>query len=188
MTIIAWTLFETAIGGCGMAWSKRGVVGVQLPERRDLETRARLTGRFALVREALPPPRLQRAIEQIGAHLRGEASDLSAIALDMDGVPSFHRRVYEITRGIPSGMTLTYGDVAARLGRRSAARAVGQALGRNPFAIVVPCHRVLAAGGKPGGFSANGGIETKLRLLAIEGVTTKDGLAPPPGRMAGRAL
>src|SRR5207247_4929923 len=99
----------------------------------------------------------------------GEASDLSAVALDMERVSPFHRRVYQVARTIPPGATLSYGDIAAHLGARGLARAVGQALGRNPFAIVVPCHRVLAAGGKAGGFSANGGIATKLRLLGIEG-------------------
>src|SRR5207245_8475160 len=98
-----------------------------------------------------------------------EARDLSVIVLDMERVSPFHRRVYEAARAIPAGATLSYGDVATRLGAPGAARAVGQALGRNPFAIVVPCHRVLAAGGKVGGFSANGGITAKLRLLSIEG-------------------
>ena len=83
-------------------------------------------------------------------------------------MPPFHRRVYEVTRTIAPGVTRSYGEIAARLGAPRSARAVGQALGRNPFAILVPCHRVLAAGGKPGGFSANGGVATKLRLLAIE--------------------
>src|SRR4029079_6784817 len=97
-----------------------------------------------------------------------EAAELSAIALDMAQVPPFHRRVYEVARTIPPGATLSYGEIATRLGVPGSARAVGQALGRNPFAIVVPCHRVLAAGGKMGGFSANGGIGTKLRMLSIE--------------------
>ena len=87
----------------------------------------------------------------------------------MDGVPEFHRRVYEAARAIPPGNTLSYGDIAKRVGAPGAARAVGQALGRNPFPIVVPCHRVLAAGGKIGGFSAQGGVATKRRMLAIEG-------------------
>ena len=112
---------------------------------------------------------MQRALDGIVALLRGEASDLSAVALDMERVPPFHRRVYEAARTIPPGATLSYGEIAARLGAPGSARAVGQALGRNPFAIVVPCHRVLAAGGKVGGFSANGGVTTKLRLLSIEG-------------------
>ena len=94
----------------------------------------------------------------------------------MEGIPPFHRRVYEVTRTIPRGETLSYGDVAAEVGSPGAARAVGQALGRNPFAIVVPCHRVLAAGGKVGGFSATGGVGTKLRILDLEG-TELDGVA-----------
>jgi len=164
-----FALFETAIGTCGIAWGGRGLVGVQLPEPSADETRARMERRHPGGSETSPPPDVQRAIDAIAAHLRGEEADLSIIDLDMNGVPEFHRRVYEIAREIPSGETLSYGEVATRLGEPSAAREVGQALGRNPFPIVVPCHRVLAAGGKTGGFSAPGGIATKLRLLAIEG-------------------
>ena len=138
----------------------------------DRPTRARLRRRFPDAREASPPSPVQRAIEGIVALLRGEAIDLSAVALDMDGVPPFERRVYEVARTIPAGATLAYGDIAARLGAPGEARAVGEALGQNPFPLVVPCHRVLAAGGKVGGFSANGGIATKLRLLSIEGART----------------
>jgi O-6-methylguanine DNA methyltransferase len=169
MSTGGFTLFDTPIGRCGIAWGERGVVGVQLPEAREPATRARLLARFPEASEAPPPPAVQRALDGIVALLRGEASDLSAIALDMAALPPFHRRVYEAARAIPPGATLSYGEIAARLGTPGAARAVGQALGRNPFAIVVPCHRVLAAGGKLGGFSANGGIATKLRLLTIEG-------------------
>jgi methylated-DNA-[protein]-cysteine S-methyltransferase len=165
-----FTLFDTAIGRCGIAWSERGVGGVQLPEAGEPETRARMLHRFPAAGEAMPPPEVRRAVDRIVALLRGEPSDLSNIVLDMEGVSPFHRRVYEVARTIPPGKTLSYGDIAARLDARGAARAVGQALGRNPFAIVVPCHRVLAAGGKVGGFSAQGGIATKLRMLAIEGV------------------
>lgn len=161
-------LFDTAVGRCALAWSERGVAGVQLPEKSEAETFARMRKRFPDLREASPPPHVQRAVERIVVLLRGEASDLSGISLDMDGVPPFSRRVYEVARTIPSGETVSYGEIAARLGAPGSARAVGQALGRNPFAIVVPCHRVLAAGGKVGGFSANGGVTTKLRLLSIE--------------------
>jgi len=170
MTAHGFTLFDTSIGRCGIAWGERGVCGVQLPEAGEPETRARMLHRFPTAGEAAPPPEVQRAVDRIVALLHGEASDLSDIALDMDGVPAFHRRVYEVARAIPPGKTLSYGDIAARLDARGAARAVGQALGRNPFPIVVPCHRVLAAGGKIGGFSAQGGIATKLSMLAIEGV------------------
>jgi methylated-DNA-[protein]-cysteine S-methyltransferase len=169
MTTHGFALFDTPIGRCGIAWGERGIVGVQLPEGRDGETRARVIQRFPAALEVAPPPDVQRALESIVALLRGEASDLSAVSLDMDHVPPFHRRVYEVARTIAPGATLSYGDIASRLGSRGASRAVGQALGRNPFAIVVPCHRVLTAAGKLGGFSANGGITTKLRLLSIEG-------------------
>jgi methylated-DNA-[protein]-cysteine S-methyltransferase len=169
MAAYGFRLFDTPVGACGIAWGGRGVVAVQLPEARELETRARLLERVPDAREVPPPPEVQCALDGIVALLRGEASDLSAVALDMERVPPFHRRVYEIARTIPPGATLSYGDIARRLGAPGSARAVGQALGRNPFAIVVPCHRVLAAGGKLGGFSAKGGVATKLRLLSIEG-------------------
>jgi len=168
----SFTLFETGIGSCGIAWGERGVIAVQLPEASAERTRARLQRRYPDAREAPPPTDVSRAIEGIVALLRGEARDLSGIALDMERVAEFDRRVYEIARNIPAGETLSYGEIAARLGGRELARDVGQALGRNPFPIIVPCHRVLAAGGKAGGFSANGGVTTKLRLLTIERART----------------
>jgi O-6-methylguanine DNA methyltransferase len=177
MTAIGFALFETAIGKCGIAWGECGVAGVQLPEAGEEETRARLLHRFPAAGETAPPHDVQRAVDDIVALLRGEARNLSAIALDMEGVPEFHRRVYDAARTIPPGETLTYGDIARQVGAAGAARAVGQALGRNPFPIVVPCHRVLAAGGKIGGFSAQGGVETKQRMLAIEGARL-NGAAP----------
>jgi methylated-DNA-[protein]-cysteine S-methyltransferase len=169
MSVRGLAFFDTAIGRCGIAWSGQGIVGVQLPERSDRQTRARLLRRFSDMQEAQPPSHVQGAIDGIVALLEGQPSDLSAIALDMDGVLPFHRRVYELARTIAPGGTRSYGDIAAGLGEPGEARAVGEALGRNPFPIIVPCHRVLAAGGKVGGFSANGGIATKLRLLSIEG-------------------
>jgi methylated-DNA-[protein]-cysteine S-methyltransferase len=168
MTVF-FTLFDTAIGGCAIAWGARGIACVQLPEANDLTTRARVLQRFPRAREAAPPSEVERARDSIVAYLRGEPGDLSSIPLDMDLVPPFHRRVYEAARSIPQGTTITYGALAARAGAAGSARAVGQALARNPFAIIVPCHRVVAAGGRIGGFSANGGIATKSRLLAIEG-------------------
>ena len=169
MTASGFTLFDTAIGRCGIAWGERGVAGVQLPEAGESETRARMLHRFPAAGEASPPPEVEQAVERIVALLRGDATDLSSIPLDMESVPEFHRRVYEAARIIPPGQTLSYGDIAKRLGGVELSRDVGQALGRNPCPIVVPCHRVLAAGGKPGGFSANGGVTTKLKMLAIEG-------------------
>jgi methylated-DNA-[protein]-cysteine S-methyltransferase len=164
-----FTLFETDIGQCAIAWGAGGVVGVQLPERSVNATRARMLRRFPGAQEAPPPPAIRHAIDDIAALLRGEARNLSAIALDMDRVPPFHQLVYAVARAIPPGTTLSYGEIAARLGDRSVARDVGEAMGQNPFPLIVPCHRVVAAGGRVGGFSAAGGITTKLRLLDIEG-------------------
>ena len=164
-----FALFETAIGSCGIAWNGNVVAGVQLPESRAAATRARLRQRFPSACETAPPATVRRTVEDIRALLDGDRRDLTGVALDMNGVPDFHRRVYEAARAVPPGATISYGEIAARIGAPGSARAVGQALGRNPFAVIVPCHRVLAANGRVGGFSANGGAATKLRLLAIEG-------------------
>lgn len=118
---------------------------------------------------------------------RGEAADLSAAVLDMDGIAPFHRRVYEAARTVPPGVTVSYGALAERTGAPGAARAVGQALAKNPFALVVPCHRVLGATGKLGGFSAHGGLATKRRLLAIEGAAAGREPVPSKGRKRRRS-
>lgn len=167
-TELPFAMFDTAIGRCGVAWSERGIAAVQLPQPDETQTRKRLAQRGATW-EAEPPPMVAAAIAEMIALLEGERRDLAAIAVDLEGVPAFNRNVYAIARGIPPGSTLTYGDIAKRLGGVELSRDVGQALGHNPCPIVVPCHRVLAAGGKPGGFSANGGVKTKLRMLEIEG-------------------
>ncbi len=164
-----FALFDTALGGCGIAWGDRGLVGVQLPEGDDARTRARMRRDFPGAPEAPPPPRVGAAIARIRGLLDGVPDDLRDIELDMRAVSPFECRVYGLVRAIVPGRTLTYGEVASLLGEPGAARAVGRALGRNPFAPVVPCHRVLAAAGRSGGFSARGGVATKLRLLRIEG-------------------
>ncbi len=169
MSDFCFALFDTAIGACGIVWSARGVAGVQLPEKDVGATRARLLRRHPDAKEAAPHPDVQRAIDGIVALLVGERRDLSPITIDDDGVSEFNRRVYAIAREIPPGATMTYGEIAERLGDKTLARAVGQAMGENPTPIIMPCHRVLAAGGKTGGFSAAGGVVTKLRLLTIEG-------------------
>ena len=174
MTTPGYCLFDTAIGACAVAWGERGLKGVQLPEADAAKTRARMTRRFPDIVEAAPPAAVRDAIAAIAALVGGEGRDLSAIPLDMDDIAAFPRGVYEVARTIRPGQTLTYGEIATRLGDPLQARAVGEALGRNPFAIVVPCHRVLAAGGRLGGFSANGGVVTKLRLLEIEGARIGD--------------
>jgi methylated-DNA-[protein]-cysteine S-methyltransferase len=165
----AYALFDTALGRCAIAWGPRGIVGVELPGSDDRSTRRRIARSLPGATEAAPPEDMARAIDEIVALFEGEPRDLSEVVLDMDGVPEFNRRVYEVARTVPPGETITYGDIAARIGERGAAQAVGRALGSNPFPIVVPCHRVVAADGSLRGFSAPGGIETKRRMLAIEG-------------------
>ena len=165
---IEFALFDTAIGCCGIAWSPCGITAVRLPEGSAAASRQRLGRRFPGAREAAPPPAAQRVIDGIVALLDGQPRALDDVTLDMEGVPEFNRKVYEIARGIRWGATLSYGEIARRLGDPAAARDVGQALGQNPFAIVVPCHRVVAAGGKLGGFSVRGGASTKRRLLSVE--------------------
>lgn len=172
MPTLAYALFPTPLGACAIAWSEQALTYVNLPEQDEAATRARLTRRFPHCAEGVPPPFVQEAVAAITALLQGqpgEPRDLGHLVLDMTGVPPFHQRVYALTRQIPPGQTLTYGEIARQLGEPGAARAVGQALGANPFAPVVPCHRVLAARGQAGGFSAHGGAATKLRLLQIEG-------------------
>jgi len=169
-----FALLETAIGCCAIVWSERGVAGVQLPEENERATSTHVVKRFAAAQEAPPPAEIRQAIDGIVALLRGEPIDLTGVTIDNENVPVFNARVYAVARTIPPGQTMTYGEIAERLGDRLLARAVGTALGQNPCPIIMPCHRVLAAGGKTssfktGGFSAPGGVVTKLRLLTIEG-------------------
>ena len=165
----AYTIFDTAIGRCGIAWGHAGIVGVQLPEAREIETRKRLFKLYPDAREMRPPPNAEAAIEGIVALLRGEMGDFSDVTLDMDGIHVFDQRVYQITCRIPRGETLTYNELAVRMGAPSAVRSVAQAILRNPFVIIVPCHRVLEAGGYADKISAHGGLIYKRRLLSIEG-------------------
>lgn len=161
-------VFDTALGPCGVVWSAAGIVGVQFPEATLDRIRARLGSRFPGTPEAEPPPAVAAAIEGVRSLLAGDATDLRSVELDLAAIPDFDRRVYEVTRAIPPGATRTYGEVAASMGAPGEAREVGRALGDNPIPIIVPCHRVTAAGGKLGGFSARGGVATKRRLLGVE--------------------
>lgn len=182
MAAAGWTLFDTAIGRCGIGWNADGLTCVQLPGAGDGRMAARLAARSSAAR-AEPPTTVRQSVELIAASLAGQPADLAGIALDRGGIPAFELSVYDLARAIPWGKTTTYGEIAARLGDRALARDVGRALGRNPWPIVVPCHRVLAAGGMPGGFSAPGGTATKLRLLTIEGALDQPDLfAMPTGR------
>jgi methylated-DNA-[protein]-cysteine S-methyltransferase len=164
-----YTVFDTAVGRCGIAWGELGVLGVQLPEAREIETRRRLYKLFPDARELRPPAEILGAIDGIAALLRGKAADFSEVRLDMTDVRPFDARVYDFTRTIPRGETLTYGEVAARLKASGATHSVAQALSRNPFMLLVPCHRVLEAGGYADRISPNGGSISKRRLLSIEG-------------------
>lgn len=168
-TSTGYAVFDTGIGPCGIAWNGETIAGTQLPEADERATRARMQKRFPSATETAPPESLSPAIEAIRALLRGEPYDVSELKLDMTSVSDLDREVYEIARDIPPGMTLSYGDIAARLGDKTLSRAVGQALGKNPFAPIIPCHRVLSADGKMHGFSATGGTAMKLRMLRNEG-------------------
>jgi len=166
----AFHIFETALGHAGLAWGDKGLIGCHLPERQAESVRSRMRKRFPEAAETdAPPPEIESAMAEIRRLLEGEKPMLTEVEIDAARVPEFNRRVYEIARAIPPGETLTYGEIAVKLGDKLLARDVGQALGANPWPIVVPCHRVTAAGGKLGGFSAPGGAQTKLRLLTIEG-------------------
>ena len=168
ITGLGFALFDTSIGCCGIVWNGRGIAGVQLPETDRDAVRGRLLRRFPGACEAVPPADVQRVIDDIVALLNGEPKDLGYAKIDTAALSDFQRRVYDVARTIAPGATLSYGEIAERLGDRRFAREVGEALGQNPFPIVIPCHRVLAAGGKMGGFSARGDVRTKLRLLSIE--------------------
>jgi methylated-DNA-[protein]-cysteine S-methyltransferase len=175
-----YALFDTAVGTCGVAWGPGGLTSVALPE----PSRDALVGRLGAsgLTEAAPPPAVAAAIDRMRRHLAGEPQDLGDVPLDCAGVPPFHRRVYDAVRGIEPGQTRSYGEIASLLGSPGAARAVGQAMAKNRFPIVVPCHRVLAGGGKPGGFSAAGGLDTKARLLSIEGCAGYPARTTPSAR------
>jgi methylated-DNA-[protein]-cysteine S-methyltransferase len=165
----AYTIFDTGIGRCGIAWGEAGVVGVQLPEAREIETRKRLYRLYPDARETRPPANVELAIEGIVTLLRGESGDFSNVTLDMSGIHGFNQRVYQITRAIPRGETRTYREIATRLGASGATHSVAQAIARNPFVIIVPCHRVLEADGHADKMSPHGGVISRRRLLSIEG-------------------
>jgi len=164
-------VFATAVGPCGIVWRADDdvIVGVHLPEVDAATTARRMRRRFPTATTAPPSAAVAIVIERIRGLLGGGGDDLADVAVDLEPMGEFERSVYAVARAVPPGSTLTYGEVATRLGSPGLARAVGQALGRNPVPIIVPCHRVLAAGGAMGGFSANGGVDTKRRLLFIEG-------------------
>lgn len=177
-----YTLFDSALGRCAVSWNSHGLTAVRLPELSDALTRANLLARQPGLTEATCggpgaawPDFVEQAVSAMQAHLAGDARDLRQVPLDWRGLRDFESRVYLATRALDPGQTCTYGEMAHALGEPAALRAVGQALGHNPWPLVVPCHRVLAAGGRLGGFSAPGGNETKRRLLVLEaGMVKRD--------------
>jgi methylated-DNA-[protein]-cysteine S-methyltransferase len=176
-------LFDTALGRCGVAWSARGLVGVQLPEKDSSATERRLAAKTGSAGAAEPPPAMVAMIDDIRRYLAGEPVDFSAVPLDLERCDEFRRKVYDALRQVAFGHTVTYADLARMAGAATweGARDVGEAMGRNPVPIVIPCHRCLAAGGKLGGFSAYGGAATKRKLLALEGVHLDGGEPRLPG-------
>ena len=164
----AFTTFGTAIGDCAIAWNRVGLVAAWLPETSAARLRGRVAKRLPGASEAVPENAIAAWVGAITALLRGERTDLRDIPIDDSLLDAFDRRVYAAARTIAPGRVVTYADLAARVGGDATARAVGQSLGRNPFPIVVPCHRIVAASGELGGFSAPGGTTTKRRLLTIE--------------------
>ena len=165
-------IFDTGLGRCGIAWGDHGILGIQLPEAREIETRRRLFQLYPDARELRAPENVAIVIEGIATLLRGGEADLSDVALDMTGVPAFNQRVYQVVRSIPRGEARTYGEVASALRASGAVYSVAQAISRNPFMIIVPCHRVLEEGRYADKISPNGGAISKRRLLSLEGTRT----------------
>jgi methylated-DNA-[protein]-cysteine S-methyltransferase len=165
---LQFSVFETQVGFCGVLWSQRGLRAVLLPEVGVKELRLAILARYPHAAESAPPQVMKRVIARLVSLLESGQGNFDEVELDLEGVTDFQKRVYEEARRIPPGATCSYGELAQRLGKPGAARAVGMALGRNPLPLLIPCHRVLAAGGALGGFTAHGGVALKKRLLVIE--------------------
>jgi methylated-DNA-[protein]-cysteine S-methyltransferase len=164
-------VFETAAGFCGIAWSPAGITRFQLPATGAVAAERLLRRRVPDAEPGPPPPAVAEAVAAVRRYFDGEATDLSGIRLDLGNQEPFFVRIYDAARRIGWGETTTYGALARALGAGpEAARDVGQAMARNPVALLIPCHRVLAAGNRIGGFSAPGGARTKQRMLELEGV------------------
>ena len=167
-------LFATPIGTCGLGWTVRGVDRIELPAPDEASLHAALLRRTADrdgEREfRSPPPAVRAVMRRLGRHLKGRSDDFTDVALDLGATSPFARRVYRALRRVPPGKTTTYAALARKAGQPGAARAVGRAVGANPLPLLVPCHRVIRADGKLGGFTAAGGARLKARILYAEGV------------------
>lgn len=185
MQPLAYCLFDTPLGECGLAWRVSGaannqpaVIAFQLPEAKPEITESKLAEYCGVNHVSSPTPEIATLIGKVCRHFAGQLQDFQDIALDLTGSGTFAQQVYTYVRKIPAGQTRTYGEVARAVQRAASARAVGQALGRNPITLLIPCHRILGAGGKLTGFSAHGGVGMKLRLLALEGVVLTPNRTP----------
>jgi methylated-DNA-[protein]-cysteine S-methyltransferase len=166
-----YLIFETASGFCGIAWSDVGITRFQLPVRSAEATERNLLRRLPGAEPGKPTPQVLQAVAAVKRYFDGEKIDFSDFQLDLDGQDGFFKQTYAAARRVGWGQTTTYGTLAKELGLApEAARDVGQAMAKNPVPLIIPCHRVLAAGGKVGGFSAPGGSGAKIRLLELEGV------------------
>lgn len=165
----SYAFFDSGLGRCGIVWSDAGIVGVHLPEAREIDTRRRLFRLYPEAREQRPPPQVQVAIEGIVALLRGRDTDLLDVVLDMSGIPLFSQRVYEFARTIPRGETRTYPEVAWLMRREGTEHSIARTIAKNPFMIIVPCHRVLEVGHYADQISPYGGAISKRHLLSLEG-------------------
>jgi methylated-DNA-[protein]-cysteine S-methyltransferase len=180
-----YAIFETSGGCCGIAWSDVGIARFQLPARTAEATERQLLRRLPDAEPGTPTPEALEVIAAVQRYFQGEKVDFSEVRLDLEDQDGFFKRIYLALRAIRWGDTTTYGALAKELGAGpEAARDVGQAMANNPVPLIVPCHRVLAAGGKVGGFSAPGGSATKLRMLELEGVH----VGPPPPAQRSLAL
>ncbi len=177
-------VFETAAGFCAIVWSDAGVTHFILPGRSSAAETS-LRRRAPGAEPSAPPPEVAKAIAEARRYFAGEAADFSSVPLDLRHADPFFAQIYDALRRVGWGRTTTYGALAAVVGAsREAARDVGEAMAKNPMPLLIPCHRVLAAGGKLGGFSAPGGAATKARMLRLEGVD----LAPPQPAQGSLAL
>jgi methylated-DNA-[protein]-cysteine S-methyltransferase len=177
-------VFDTALGACGIAWNARGITRFQLPEANRAATEQRLLRSAPNAAQEAPPPHVAQVIAQVRCYMQGECTDFTSLALDLGHVSEFYRQIYAATRAIPWGQTASYGDLARQVGVPGAARVVGQAMGHNPIPLIIPCHRVLASGGRIGGFSAYGGAVAKDRMLTLEGVHVGSGQLALPGLLS----
>ena len=166
-----YLIFETAGGFCGIAWNGVAITRFQLPTRSAEATKRILLRRVPGAEPGEPTPEVVEAVAAVKRYFEGEETDFSGVKLDLGEQDAFFEQIYAAARRIGWGHTTTYGALAKELGAGpEAARDVGQAMAKNPVALIIPCHRVLAAGGKVGGFSAPGGSATKIRMLELEGV------------------